>query len=61
MAPAEGYTRLVRIIERIRLWVNINYTPILYDMVVTIDQKTGETYIRLEPPEFLKQPIPRVS
>ena len=47
----------MNIVERIRLWVNINYYPLLYDMVVTKDGE--EILIRLEAPSFRNKPIAR--
>ena len=44
-------------IERVRLWVTINHSPFLYDMVTIRNREI--TTIRLEQPSFLKQPIPR--
>jgi hypothetical protein len=56
LEQVEWNTRPVKKEERIRLWININRTPLLYDMVVTNEER-----IRLEQPAFLKQPIPRVQ
>lgn len=54
-----SYKRNVGEMERMRMWVSTPMRgPVLVDMVISLDAENN-VYIRIEPPNMFKTPLPR--